>query len=146
MWCHHCYDSSHHSEQCPSIGNSLGLGQNHFDTFQGPTNEPYPSNFNYEGWNCPQYSWDQSYQSNWSYTEPSLPSWGFDNRNEDLQGTLEKSIEIMQQCILQNNQLNQELIETSARRDMHFDEITNYLNQPASTPIPDQSQEFHQCY
>ena len=48
--------------------------------------------------------------------------------------------------LLQNNQLKQELIETSARRDMHFYEITNYLNEPASTPIPDQSQEFHQCY
>ena len=27
-----------------------------------------------------------------------------------------------------------------------FNKITNYLNQPASTPISDQSQEFHQCY
>ena len=48
-WCHHCYDSSHYSEQCPSIGYSLGLSQNQFDTFQGPMNEPYQSNFNYEG-------------------------------------------------------------------------------------------------
>ena len=29
---------------------------------------------------------------------------------------------------------------------MHFDEITNYLNQPTSTPIPYQCQEFHQCH
>ena len=47
--------SSYPSEQCPSIGYSLVLGQNQFDTFQGPTNESYPSNFNSEGWNCPQY-------------------------------------------------------------------------------------------
>ena len=85
---------------------SLGLGQNQFDTFQGPTSELYPSNFNSEGWNCPQYSWDQSHQSNWFYTEPSLPSFGFDNKHEDLQSTLKKSVEIMQQCTLQNNQLN----------------------------------------
>ena len=98
-------DSSHRLEQCPSIRYSLGLGQNQFDTFQGPTNEPYPSNFNYEGWN-PQYSWDRSYQSNWSYTEPSLLSWGFVNKYEELQSTLEKSIEIIQQCMLQNNQIN----------------------------------------
>jgi len=70
----------------------------------------------------------------------------FDNKHENLQITLEKSLEIMQQCILQNNQINQELIERSARRNMHFDEITTYLNQPASTPTPDQTQEFHQCY
>jgi len=29
---------------------------------------------------------------------------------------------------------------------MHFDEIMTYLNQPALTPISDQTQEFHQCY
>jgi len=29
---------------------------------------------------------------------------------------------------------------------MHFNEITSYLNQPASFPIPDQIKEFHQCY
>jgi len=49
MWCHHCHDSPHPSEQCPSIGYSLGLGQNQFDIFQGPMNESYPSNFNSEG-------------------------------------------------------------------------------------------------
>ena len=29
---------------------------------------------------------------------------------------------------------------------MHFDKRMTYLNQPASTPIPNQTQEFHQCY
>ena len=29
---------------------------------------------------------------------------------------------------------------------MHFNEITTYLNQSASIPIPDQTKEFHQCY
>ena len=52
----------------------------------------------------------------------------------------------MQQCIIQNNQINQELIERSAHRDMYLDEIMTYFNQPALTPIPDQPQEFHQCY
>jgi len=46
MWCHHCYDLSHPAKQCPLIGDLLRLGQNQFDTFQGATNEPYPSNFN----------------------------------------------------------------------------------------------------
>ena len=48
--------------------------------------------------------------------------------------------------MLQNNQINQEITESSARVDMHFDKIMTYLNQPALTPIPDQTQEFHQCY
>ena len=29
---------------------------------------------------------------------------------------------------------------------MHFDEMMTYRNQPALTPISDQTQEFHQCY
>ena len=52
----------------------------------------------------------------------------------------------MRQCILQNNQLNQELIKISAHRGMHFNKITSYRNQPASILIPDQAKEFHQCY
>jgi len=32
-----------------NIGYSLELGQKQFDTFQGSTNERYPSNFNSEG-------------------------------------------------------------------------------------------------
>jgi len=72
-----------------------------------------------------------------------FPTWGFDKKNEDSQSTLEKSIEIMQQCILQNNQLNQKLIETNAYRDMHFNKITSYLNQPALIPISDLTKEFH---
>jgi len=52
----------------------------------------------------------------------------------------------MQQCMLQNSQTNQEIIKTSARIDIHFDKIMTYLNQPASTLISDQIQEFHQCY
>ena len=48
--------------------------------------------------------------------------------------------------MLQNSQNNQEIMETSALIDKHFDEIMTYLNQPASTPISHQAQEFHQCY
>ena len=77
--------------------------------------------------------------------KPSLPSWGFDNKHEELQSTLEKSINIMQQCMLQTSQINQKIIESSARIDIHFDKIMTYLNQPASNPISDQTQEFHQC-
>ena len=35
MSCHNCQDQNNPSEQCPSIGYSLGLGQNQFHTFQG---------------------------------------------------------------------------------------------------------------
>ena len=115
MSCHHCQDPNHSSEQCPSIGYSLGPGQNQFHTFQGPTSEPYPSNFNSEGWNCPQFSWDQSYQNsqpNWSYIEPPPPSWGFNNEHEE--STLEKSFKAIQQTIVETNQ---QLIEACAHMD-----------------------------
>jgi len=36
-------------------------------------------------------------------------------------------------------------MEISARIDIHFDKIMTYLNQPASIPILDQTQEFYQC-
>jgi len=52
----------------------------------------------------------------------------------------------MLHCMLQNGQISQEIIETSARIDMHFDKIMTYFNQPISTPIPNQTQKFHQCY
>jgi len=38
-----------------------------------------------------------------------------------LQSTIEESIEIMQQCMPQNSQNNQEIIEINAHIDMHFD-------------------------
>ena len=94
-------------------------------------NELYPSNFNSEDWNCPQFSWDQSYQnsqSNWSYTEPSLPSWRFDNKHKELKSTLEKSLEIMQQSMPENSQINQKMIESYAHIDMHFDQKMTHLN------------------
>ena len=75
LWCHHCHNSSHPSEQCPSIGYSLGLGQNQFNSiFQEPTSEPCQSDFNSGCWNYSYPPWDQSYtnsESNWSYTQPS---------------------------------------------------------------------------
>ena len=46
IWYYHCQNSSHSSEQCPSVGYSLGLRQNQLHTFQGPTSEPYPANLN----------------------------------------------------------------------------------------------------
>jgi len=41
---------------------------------------------------------------------------------------------------------NQQLGESCARMEVHFDQIMTHLNQPSSTPIPDQTQEFHQFY
>ena len=40
IWCNYCHDPSHPSEQCPLIWYTLGLGQNQFHIFQGPTSEP----------------------------------------------------------------------------------------------------------
>ena len=93
MSCHHCQDSNHPSEQYPLVGYSLGLGQNQFHTFQGPTSQLYPLNFNSEDMNCHQFLCDQSYQNsqiNQSYTKPSPPSWGFDNKHEELMSIVEK--------------------------------------------------------
>ena len=106
IWCYHCQNSSHLSEQCPLIGYSLGLGQNQLHTFQGPMSEPCPSNFNSGCWNYSDSAWDQSHtnsQSNWSCTEPPPPSWGFDNEHEKLMSTLEKSFESMQQTMVKTN-------------------------------------------
>ena len=46
--------------------------------------------------------------------------------------------------MLENSQINQKMIESSAHIDMHFHKITSHLNQSASTSIPDQTQELHQ--
>ena len=76
----------------------------------------------------------------------------FDNKHEELKSTLEESLEAlnismsssleaMQQFMLETNQ---QLIESCAHMKVHFDQIMTHLTQPASTPIPDQTQEFHQ--
>ena len=59
IWCHHYHNSSHVSEQCPSIGYSLELGPNQFHTFQGLMSEPYPSNFELGSCNGTNSSWNQ---------------------------------------------------------------------------------------
>ena len=140
MSCRHCQDPNLPSEQCPSIEYSLGQGQHQFHTFQGPTSESYPSNFNSEGWNCSQFSLDQSYQnsqSNWSYTESSTLSWEFDNDHKKLMSTLEESFKSMQQTIVETNQ---QLFEVCA----HMDKILTHLSQHVSSLSPDQVHEFHQ--
>ena len=78
----------------------------------------------------------QNSQSNWSYTEPSPLSWGFDNDHEKVMSTVEESFESTQQTIVETNQ---QLIEACA----HMDKIITNLNQPFSTTSPDQVQEFH---
>jgi len=56
---------------------------------------------------------------------------------------MSSSSEAMQQSMLETNQ---QLIESFAHMEMHFDQIMTHLNQPASTPISDQNQKFHQFY
>ena len=55
--------------------------------------ESYTSNFNSGGWNYSNSTWDQSYtctQSDWSYTEPTPPSWGLDYEQEEMCRRLDK--------------------------------------------------------
>jgi len=62
IWCDYYHNPSHPSEQCPSIGYPLVLGQNQFHTFQRPTSEPYPSNLKLECWNYSESTGVQSQQ------------------------------------------------------------------------------------
>jgi len=83
------------------IGNPLGLGQNQFNSvIQGPTSEPYPSNFNLGCWNYSNSSWDKSdtnSQSNWSSIDPTYPQFEFNGNHEDTQPTLEETFEAFMQ-------------------------------------------------
>jgi len=86
-------------------------------------------------WNYSHSAWDQSYtnsQSNWSYTELSPPSWGFDNEHEKMRRTLE-SLES-----------DQRMIESYVRMEALIDKIMTHLNQTISTLNSDQVQEIHQ--
>ena len=78
-------------------------------------------------------AWDQSYintRSNWSYTEPTPPSWGLDYEQEEICRRLEKLEDELE--------FHQSTLEKSLKK------IKTILNQPISTQILNQDQETYQ--
>jgi len=93
--------------------------------------EPYPSNFNL-GVGIILTALDQAYTntSNWSYTEPTPPSWGLDYEQEKMCRLLDK--------------LEDKLESHQSSLEKSLERIEALLNQSISTQTFDQVQETYQ--